>query len=117
GHDADVDLQGARSAQTLEFPLLQHSQDLRLRDQREVGDLVEEERAAVGQLEAAFLAPGGARERALLVPEQLGLEQRFRERRAVDRHEGAGAPTGTLVDRARDQLLARAALALDENGR
>ena len=40
----------------LELALLQHAQDLRLGHRREVGDLVEEERAAVGQLEAALLA-------------------------------------------------------------
>ena len=39
----------------------------------EVADLVEKKRAGVGQLEAAFLAAGRARERALLVAEQLGL--------------------------------------------
>ena len=42
---------------------------------RHVADLVEEERAAVGLLEAALAGARGAGERALLVAEQLALEQ------------------------------------------
>src|SRR5206468_5374990 len=91
-HDSDVDLERARPPQALEFALLEHPQDLGLRDQREIGDLVEEERAAVRQLEAAFLAPGRPGEGAFLVAEQLGLEERLWKRRAVDGHERAGAP-------------------------
>src|SRR3989441_241461 len=60
---------------------------------------------------------GGAGERALLVAEQLGLEERLRQRRAVDGDEGPVAPRRALVDRARHQLLTRPALALDENRR
>src|SRR4030095_17201359 len=82
GHDPHVDLDGPRAAETLELARLEHAQDLWLRDQREVGHLVEEERAPAVHLEAAFLAAGGAGERALLVAEQLGLEQRLRQRPA-----------------------------------
>ena len=46
----------SRAAQPLELALLQHAQELRLGHRREVADLVEEQRAAVGQLEAALLA-------------------------------------------------------------
>ena len=40
----------------LELALLQHAQQLHLRAQVDVADLVEEQRAALGQLEAALLA-------------------------------------------------------------
>jgi hypothetical protein len=46
-----------------------------------LADLVEEERAAVGLLEAADAAAVGAGEGALLVAEELGLEERLRDRR------------------------------------
>ena len=52
-----------------------------------LADLVEEQRAALGQLEAAPLARLRAGEGALLVAEQLGLDQRLRQRRAVDLDE------------------------------
>ena len=47
--------------------------------QRQLADLVEEHRAAVGRLEQARLGLHGAGEGALLVPEQLALEQRLGE--------------------------------------
>ena len=68
-------------------PLLQHAQQLHLRRRRHLADLVEEERAAIGQLEAALPPIGGAGERALLVAEDLALEQRLGNRGAVDGDE------------------------------
>ena len=53
----------------------------------------------------------GAGEGALLVAEQLGLEQRVGDRGDVDRHEGLRRGGALRVDRARDELLAGAALA------
>ncbi len=56
--------------------LLQHAQQARLHRQRHVADLVEEQRAAVGLLDAAdgaFLARAG--EGAADVAEELGLDQ------------------------------------------
>ena len=45
-----------------------------------------------------------ARERALLVAEELALEERLRNRGAVDRDERAGAPRGELVDRVGEEF-------------
>src|SRR6185312_7260640 len=54
-------------------------------------------------------------ERALLVTEQLALDQLGRDRGAVELHERAIRALGVLVDRARDQLLAGAVLSGDEH--
>ena len=97
--------------------LLQHAQDLGLRALAHVADLVEEERAAVGLLEPADALLVRARERALLVAEQLGLEQVLLQRRAVDLDERAVRAVGIVVDRAGDELLAGARLAADQHGR
>ena len=76
-----------------ELALLQHPQQLGLQPQRHLADLVEQDRAAVRQLEQA-LAPGArAGERAALVAEELGLQELGRNRRAVDLDERAG-PAG-----------------------
>ena len=69
--------------------LLQHAQDLGLRARAHVADFVEEQRAAVGLLEPADPLLVGARERALLVAEELRLEQVLLQRRAVHLHEVA----------------------------
>ena len=62
-----------------------------------VADFVEEERAAVGLLEAADALLVGAGERPLLVAEQLRLEQVLLERRAVDLHEVAAGAQRVVV--------------------
>ena len=87
GDDAHVDRLLVAAAEAAERALLQHAQQLDLRRRRHLGDLVEEQRAAVGELEAALPPLGGAGERALLVAEDLALEQRLGNRRAVDGDE------------------------------
>ena len=64
---------------------------------RAVADLVEEDRP-VGELEAPGLAVARAGERALLVAEQLALEQRLGQRGAVDATIGRAAAGALLVD-------------------
>ena len=58
---------------------------------------------------------GGAGECAALVAEQLALDDRFGQRAAVDGHERPVGAQARAMDGARHQLLARAALALDEH--
>jgi hypothetical protein len=50
------------------------------------------------------------------VPEQLGLEQRFGNRRTVDRHKRSVSTRAEGVHCAREEFLAGAALAFDEHG-
>ncbi len=57
----------------------------------------------------------GVGEGALLVPEELALEQVLRDGAAVDRDERAAAAAAAPVNRARDELFADAALAGDEH--
>ena len=61
GHDAHVDLHRRRPADALEPPLLEHAEELHLQGRRQLAHLVEEERAAVRQLEPAHAPPVGAR--------------------------------------------------------
>src|SRR5438132_8021522 len=81
-----------------------------------VADLVEKDGATVGRLELADLELVGPREGAALVAEHLALEELAWHRGAVDLDEGPGPAGGELVDRTRDELLARARLACDEHG-
>jgi hypothetical protein len=78
-HDAHVHLDHVDAAQAHELAVLQHAQQLRLGLERDVADLVEEERALVGQLEQALLRVDGAREGALHVPEEVRLQQVVRQ--------------------------------------
>ena len=117
GDQPHVDLDRPRAAEPLELVLLQDAQDLGLRVGAHVADFVEEQRAAVGLLEAADALLVGAGERALLVTEQLGLEQVLLQRRAVHLDEVARRAMRVVVDRAGDELLAGAGLAADQHRR
>ena len=106
-----VGAQRARAAEPLELALLEHAKQLRLELERDLADLVEEHRAAIGQLEPADALSDGARERALLVTEQLALEKPRRNGRAVQLDERVVMPATQLMDGAGDELLARSRLA------
>ena len=108
---AHVDRQLGDRADRPHRALLDRAQQLRLHRQRQVADLVEEQRAAVGRLEEAFAIVHRAGERALAIAEELGLEQLLGDRAAVDRDERLRRAHADLVDRARDQFLAGAGLA------
>ena len=77
-------------------------------------DLVEEQRAAVGQFEQTRLGVGRAGERATHVAEQFALEQGLDDGRAVDHDEAPVRTRTELVQGTRDQFLAGAGLAADE---
>src|SRR3954471_6859511 len=66
-----VGLQRPRAAETLELPLLQHTQQLRLELERDFPNFVEEHGAVIRELEPADALRNGARERPFLVSEEL----------------------------------------------
>ena len=115
GDDPHVHPARLRRTDALELAFLQHPQQLGLDVRGELADLVEEDRAAVRELEAALPHRHRAGERAALVAEQLALDQRRRQRRAVHAHERVTAAAAPAVHRAREQLLARAGLAEDHD--
>ena len=117
GDQAYVYPQGLHAADALEFRLLNGPQQLDLDLLGDLADLVEEQGAAVGELEAAGPARHGAGEGAALVAKQLAFDQAGRDGRAVDLDEGLVVPRRAEVQRPGDQLLAGAALGGDEHGR
>jgi hypothetical protein len=117
GDDADLGTQHARAAEPHELAFLEDAQQLRLNGRRHFPDFVEEQHAAAGLLDTTGLVGHRSCERAALVPEQLGLEQLIRQRRAVDRHERSLAPSRRMVNESRDHFLARARLAGEQDGR
>src|SRR5207249_187322 len=96
---------------------LQNAQQLHLRFQRQFADFVEEDGAAVGELEASNPPPEGAGESALDVAEELALDQARRDGAAVHFHQGTVLTGATVVDRSRDKLLPGPRLSIDKHGR
>ena len=69
GEDADVHVDGLRSADALEAPFLEHAQQLSLNRRRQVADFVEEKCSAMRQLDFADLPRSRARVGSALVTE------------------------------------------------
>src|SRR6266404_300767 len=76
--DPNINFARARIPDPFKFLLLQYAQQLRLHRKRYLADLVEKQRAAVCQFEAARLVLDRAGKRPLHMPEELALEEAFR---------------------------------------
>ncbi len=111
GDHPDVDADRRLAADAEEFAFREHAQQPRLKSERHVADLVQEQRAAVRLLEPADPPLGRARERAFLVTEELRLEQLRGDRRRVQRDERRVRARRVVVQGPRDELLAGARFA------
>ena len=116
GEHAHVHRRFHFAAQAPHFVVLQHAQQFGLRRRGHFADFVEQQRAAVGQLEAADAPLGRAGEGAALMAENFALHQRFGNRRAIDGDEGTVGARRKLMDGARQNFLARAGFAGDQHG-
>src|SRR5690606_12485653 len=93
GENADVDQSILNAADAPEAHRLEHPEELRLDARAEVADLVEEEGAAVGELEQPSLRGLRVGEGAALVAEELALGELLAERGTVEVDEARlGAP-------------------------
>jgi hypothetical protein len=95
---------------------LEHAQQLGLQCQRQLADLVDQQRAAVRGLEQPLLARGRAGVGALFAAEQFIFDQVLAEGAAVDDHERPVGSARVLVQVLGDALLARAALTGQQDG-
>ena len=115
--DAHVHRQCLAGSDAGDHAFLQGAQHLRLRRQAHIADFVEKQRAAVRQLELAGAIGERAGEAPLHVAEQLAFDQLRRNRGTVDRDERTGGARAERVNRARDELLAGAVIAGDQDAR
>ncbi len=104
-------------AEALELLLLEKPKELGLEAGRQLGDLVEKERAPVGGFDPSDLIAHGSREGAFHVAEQLAREQLFGQGRAIDRDERAAVARALSMQREGEDALAGAALAAKEDRR
>ena len=112
---ADVHLPALLPTDPANGPRLERPEQLRLELERQGADLVEEERASVGQFEQPRLGRDGAGKGAPLVAEQLALEQVGRDGRAIDLDERLGGASAAVVNGARKQLFPGTGLAADQD--
>jgi hypothetical protein len=98
-----------------DLPLLESGQQLGLEVERQIAHLVEEQGAAVRRLQAADRGRPRVGEGALHMPEQLGFEEVLGDRAQVDRDHDIVGAARAAVKLARDELLAGAVLAEDQD--
>src|SRR5271156_318953 len=113
--DSRIEVNRALAADALEVLLLQEAQKLGLEGRRQIGNLVEENGAAVGRFEPARLVLHRPGESAAHVAEELALEQLFRQRSAIDDDERLVLTPAPSMDLARDHVLAGAAFSREQN--
>src|SRR6185369_11487643 len=99
----------------LDFVFLQDTQQLGLHRQRQFADFIEEQRAAVGQLETTGFVLQRASERAARMAEEFALEKIIWNRTAIDLDQRTFSARAAFVKGAGDEFLARAAFAVDEH--
>ena len=107
-----------RPANTHDFPILQESEQLGLGVHGQLGDLIQEQRAAVRQLEQAGLPFGlRARKGSLFIAEELRFDERVGHSGAVDPNEGPPSPRGLFMDEFGDDAFSSPRFAGKQDGR
>ena len=104
-----------RTAQPLKLFLLKHTQQLRLRLDMHIANLVQKQRPPIRKLKLALSPCSRPGKRASLMPEQLALDQLCRQRRRIHRNKRPRLSSALLVNRPRDQFLSRTALPANQN--
>ena len=94
----------------------EQAQQLDLEGERQLADLVEEQRAATGRFDQPLLAVAGAGERAFLVAEEFAFEQRFGHSGAVNRDKRPFLAGAGFMDGVGDQFLAGSRFAEQQYG-
>src|SRR5208337_2243598 len=116
GDAAEVNLDGMRAADALDFAFLEDTQQIGLGFQADVADFIEKDGAALGNFKTALLAVLRAGKRAFFMAEKLAFEERFRQRAAMDHHQRIVVAGAGRMDRAGAEFLAGAAFAGNQNG-
>src|SRR5690606_23643940 len=115
-NQADVDLDRATGTDRVYLTFLNRAQQLDLNAGGQIPDLVQEQRAGIGFHEFADVAFGCARECTLLVSEKDAFHQIVGNRTTIDGDEGLAAAPALTPNGARDQFLADARFAFDDDG-
>ena len=93
---------------------LEDAKKLRLRGEREIGELVEQQDTCASALDEARTIGVGTGERAGHVTEEFRLEELGRQARTRDADERPGCARASPVNRSSDEFLARAGRAAHE---
>src|SRR6266566_690389 len=117
GNDPHVHADGLVTADPLEVALLEHAEQLRLQLQRQIPDLVQEERTPVGELKPPNASSQSARECTLLMSKQFALDQAGGQGGTIDLDQRPVTSRAQIVQRPGHQLLASSRFADEQDRR
>ena len=111
----DINRDNLVATDTLNFALLNRTQQTHLHHRRDIANFIEKQRAAVRLNKAPFPAFIGSSKRPFFVTEQFRFQQGFVECRTVERYQRFFATCATGVNRPGDQLFTGAGIAVDQH--
>jgi len=114
--DPDVRSEALGGAEGLVFSVFQHPKQLALYFQREISDLVQEERSPFGQSEPPWFVAFGVCEGSSCVAEQFAFKEGIRNSAAIDRDVRTVPSGAEVVDGQSQKLFPCAAFSLNEDG-
>ena len=114
-NDAHVDWVFGHATDLAHTLFLYRPQQFHLHGQRQIGNLIEKQRATARCLKKALALAVSAGKCPLAIAEKLAFHQVFRNRTAIHRHKGIRPPRTALMHQPRRQLLAATRLAGDIN--
>jgi hypothetical protein len=112
----DIRFDGVRASDSIELPLLDHSQQRALKAQCHIANFVQKQRASVRSLKVAYPSPYTCGDTPLDT-EQFTFEQGFGYSGTVDGQKRFGFAWTVATDGARHQFFSRATLAANQHGR
>ena len=115
GDDAHVHADQFAATDAEEFAFGQHAQQAGLQRQRHVADFVEEQRAAIGLLEASDVSSLRTSERTGFMAEEFAFQQLGGDGGGVERDERLARAWRFAMQRVRDQFLARSGFTGDQH--
>jgi hypothetical protein len=101
GHDPDVEFKLMSTTQAPYSAVGKHAKQLRLEQQRHLGNLVEKERSAVRLFETTLTHTDGAGEGTTFVAKEFAFDERFGNRRGIQRDEGLPFAPAQAMDTSR----------------
>src|ERR1700728_1470210 len=117
GNHANVHTQRVAAPYRLKLVFLQDAEQLYLRLQAKLPNLIQEDGAAVGKLEAADAPLERASEGPFHVPKQFALYQTGRDGAAIHTHQSTAIAGASVVDRARHEFFPRPRFSVNEHRR
>jgi hypothetical protein len=112
GYDSHVHSRRFFGSDSIKLAILEHLEQFGLKSKIHIADLIQKNRAAIGQLKLSGITFEGARKRASLIAEQFAFHEFGWERCTIQFQEDLPSTKRMIVNVTRQDLFAHASFAL-----